>query len=121
MFGQVIFVPKDWGWERIIWNDEKYCGKILFIKKSSCISLQYHKLKDETFYLLSGSIKAKFIRLEEFLNPKDIPVVLMEPGHVKNVPPGTVHQLFALEDSTLIETSSQHFDEDTYRISKIFD
>lgn len=45
----------------------------------------------------------------------------MEPGHVKNVPPGTVHQLFALEDSTLIEISSQHFDEDTYRISKIFD
>lgn len=49
MFSQVIFVPKDWGWERIIWNDEKYCGKILFIKKGSCISLQYHKLKDETF------------------------------------------------------------------------
>ena len=121
MFSQVIFVPKDWGWEKIIVNNEKYCGKILFIKKDSCISLQHNKLKDETFYLLSGSIKAKFIELENFSNPKDIPVVLMSPGDVKNVPPGLVHQLFALDDSMIIEISSQHFDEDTYRISKIFE
>ena len=121
MFSQVKFIPKDWGWEKIITNDKKYCGKILFIKKDSCISLQHHKLKDETFYLLSGKLKSKFINLEDLSDPKDIPVVLMNPGDVKHVPIGLVHQLFALEDSTIIEISTQHFDDDTYRISKHFE
>ena len=121
MFSEVKFISKDWGWEKIITNDEKYCGKILFIKKDSCISLQHHKLKDETFYLLSGKLKSKFINLEDLSDPKDIPVVLMNPGDVKHVPIGLVHQLFALEDSTIIEISTQHFDDDTYRISKLFE
>ena len=28
-------VEKEWGYELIIHNDEKYCGKILFIKKGN--------------------------------------------------------------------------------------
>ena len=46
-FALPIKVDKDWGYELIIHNDEKYCGKILFIKKGHCISLQFHKKKTE--------------------------------------------------------------------------
>ena len=120
MFGQVKFVEKDWGWEKIIENNNLYCGKILFIKKDNCISLQYHKLKDETFYVLSGSLLAKFSREGEFRILEDIAVVKMSEGDVHRVSPGDIHQLFALEDSTIIEISTTHFDEDTYRLSKTF-
>lgn len=121
MFSEVKFVLKDWGWEKIITNNEEYCGKLLFIKKDCCISLQHHKKKDETFYLFSGKLKSKFINLEDLSDPKDIPVVIMNPGDVKHVPIGLVHQLFAEEDSLIIEISTQHFDDDTYRISKFFE
>jgi mannose-6-phosphate isomerase-like protein (cupin superfamily) len=113
-------VHKDWGHELIIHNDEKYCGKILFIKKGSCISLQYHKKKTETFYLQSGELLCKFSEQEDFISPDQMKIVKMYGGQVKEIPVGFVHQVFAVEDSTIIEFSTQHFDDDIYRISKSF-
>ena len=113
-------VDKEWGYELIIHNDEKYCGKILFIKKGCCISLQFHKKKTETFYLQSGELLCKFSEQEEFISPEEMKIVKMYSGNVKEIPVGFIHQVFAIEDSTIIEFSTQHFDEDTYRISKSF-
>jgi len=113
-------VDKEWGYELIIHNDEKYCGKILFIKKGHCISLQFHKKKTETFYLQSGELLCKFSEQEEFISPEEMKIVKMYSGNVKEIPVGFIHQVFAIEDSTIIEFSTQHFDEDTYRISKSF-
>lgn len=42
-------VEKPWGHEIMFAVTEKYINKILFIKKSHRLSLQYHKQKDETF------------------------------------------------------------------------
>lgn len=120
MFEVPAKVEKDWGYELIIHNDEDYCGKILFIKKGCCISLQYHELKKETFYLQSGLLLAKFSKPEDFLN-KEIKIVKMHPGQVKEIPRKYIHQVFALEDSVIIEFSTQHFDDDTYRLSKKFE
>jgi mannose-6-phosphate isomerase-like protein (cupin superfamily) len=113
-------VQKDWGYELIIHNDEKYCGKILFIKKDHCISLQFHKKKTETFYLQSGELLCKFSEQEDFISPEQMKIVKMYGGQVKEIPVGFIHQVFAVEDSTIIEFSTQHFDDDTYRISKSF-
>lgn len=49
-------VPKGWGFEKWIVNNEKYCGKILYMVKDYKCSWHYHKLKDETFYVQSGKI-----------------------------------------------------------------
>lgn len=119
-FLEPIRIEKDWGYELIIHNDEKYCGKILFIKKGCCISLQYHKKKTETFYLQSGELLCKFSEQEEFISPEEIKIVKMYPGTTKEIPAGFIHQLFAEEDSTILEFSTQHFDDDTYRISRTF-
>ncbi len=115
-----IKIGKKWGHELIIHNDERYCGKILFIKKGCCISLQSHKLKTETFYLQSGELLCKFSAEESYISPDQIEVVKMKPGDVKEIPVGYVHQVFAIEDSTIIEFSTQHFDDDTYRLSTEF-
>lgn len=113
-------VNKEWGYELIIHNDEKYCGKILFIKKGHCISLQFHKKKTETFYLQSGELLCKFSKEEDYISPEEMKIVKMYSGDVKEIPVGFIHQVFAIEDSTIIEFSTQHFDDDTYRISKSF-
>jgi cytidyltransferase-like protein len=99
-------VEKPWGYELWIENNDLYCGKILHFNKGCRSSMHFHKIKDETFYVLSGKI-----RLE--VSKKNIE---MNIGDSKRLFPNTVHQFYALEDSDIIEVSSQHFDEDSIRI-----
>ncbi len=113
-------VDKDWGYELIIHNDERYCGKILFIKKGCCISLQFHRKKTETFFLQSGELLCKFSEQKDFISPEEMKIVKMHSGNIKEIPAEYIHQVLALEDSTIIEVSTQHFDDDTYRISRSF-
>ena len=42
----------------------------------------------------------------------------MEPGDSFHVPVGLKHQMIALEDSELFEFSTEHFEEDSYRVIK---
>lgn len=108
-------VKKGWGHEVWIHNDKDYCGKLLFFSKGRKCSLHYHKIKSETFYLQEGLLKCTFYDLE---NPDIISEIIMKPGDMKEIPVGLVHRMEALEDSTLFEFSTQHFDEDSYRIEK---
>jgi quercetin dioxygenase-like cupin family protein len=43
---------------------------------------------------------------------------ILNPGSSFHVPVGLRHQVIALEDSNLFEFSTQHFEEDSYRIVK---
>jgi quercetin dioxygenase-like cupin family protein len=115
------FHPKGWGYESWIVNNEKYCGKLLFFKKGKRCSLHYHKLKDETFYVHKG-------RLEILYGPFDkdaeegqwsiLDVQVLEAGDTFHVPVGMLHQMVGLEDTEMFEFSTQHFEEDSYRINK---
>ncbi|NUQ13052.1 MAG: cupin [Gemmatimonadaceae bacterium] len=54
---EITTVPKPWGHE-IIWaRTDRYVGKILHIKAGHALSVQYHNVKDETVFLLSGEMK----------------------------------------------------------------
>jgi mannose-6-phosphate isomerase-like protein (cupin superfamily) len=105
-------VEKGWGYELWIHNDEKYCGKLLFFNKGKKCSLHYHKLKHETFYVQLGSLKCKFIDGSNEDN------VILNAGDSKEIHQGLIHQMEALEDTVMFEFSTQHFDEDSYRIQK---
>ena len=106
-------VEKSWGYEIWIVNKREYCGKILFFKKGHRLSLHHHRIKDETFYLRSGRLK---VRLR---HPKgEDEFVEMQPGDSMHIPPGLMHQMEGIEESELFEFSTQHFDNDTYRIEK---
>jgi mannose-6-phosphate isomerase-like protein (cupin superfamily) len=50
----VNVVPKSWGREVWIVNNETYCGKILYITAGKTGSLHFHQHKTETFYLRVG-------------------------------------------------------------------
>jgi mannose-6-phosphate isomerase-like protein (cupin superfamily) len=111
----IQIVPKGWGREVWIANNEKYCGKILKIKKGKRCSLHYHSLKTETFFLRAGRL---IVRVKESADSSVIEEFELGPGDCMDVPSGLVHQMEALEDTELYEFSTQHFDSDSFRLEK---
>jgi quercetin dioxygenase-like cupin family protein len=107
--------PKGWGYENWIVNKPQYCGKLLFFQSGKKCSWHYHQLKDEVFYLQTGKLVVKH-SYDDDLNTADETVLF--PGDSFHVKVGLRHQMIALEDSELFEFSTQHFEEDSYRLVK---
>ena len=108
-------VPKGWGWEKWIANSPEYCGKLLFIEKTKRCSWHYHKIKDETFYVQSGELMVIYGTDEDIERAK---IIIMKAGDKLHVPPGMIHQMQARVDTELFEFSTQHFEDDSYRIER---
>lgn len=99
-------VEKPWGHE-VWWADtDRYAGKLLVVNAGHALSLQYHREKDETSYLLSGRL-----RLTQGANAKALSEREIEPGQAWRNEPGTVHSIEALEDSIVLEVSTPHLDD----------
>jgi len=113
LMNDVKIVPKGWGFEKWIVNNEKYCGKLLFFNKGKRCSWHYHKIKDETFYLQSGLISLYYGWDEDLAKAE---ILVLEPGDSFHIPVGLKHQMVAMEDSELFEFSTEHFDSDSYRV-----
>jgi mannose-6-phosphate isomerase-like protein (cupin superfamily) len=47
-------INKPWGHERIIENNDLYVVKEIFVRAGRRLSLQYHKKKIETLFLVAG-------------------------------------------------------------------
>ena len=114
-FLPINFVPKGWGFEKWIVNNEEYCGKLLYFVKGKKCSWHYHKLKDEVFYVHSGKLLVKYSNRDDLENADE---VILNKGDNFHVYRGLRHQMIALEDTELYEFSTQHFDDDSYRIIK---
>lgn len=99
-------VPKVWGYEKWIENNDRYCGKILALNKGYQCSLHYHKNKDETFLILKGLVKMEV----------ENDVSVMPVGSFVRLLPGTKHRFSGLEDSEILEISTHHEDGDSYRL-----
>lgn len=110
----IKFVPKGWGFEKWIVNCEQYCGKLLFIAKGKKCSWHFHKKKDEVFYVQSGKIRIYYGWDD---NIEMATVDILEKGDKFHVPIGMKHRMCALEDTELFEFSTEHFDEDSNRIT----
>jgi quercetin dioxygenase-like cupin family protein len=111
----VNFVPKGWGFEKWIVNCEEYCGKLLYFVKGKRCSWHYHVLKDEVFYVHSGKLLVKHSDRDDINSAQEL---TLEAGDTFHVHRGLRHQMIALQDTELFEFSTQHFDEDSYRIKK---
>lgn len=99
-------VEKPWGHE-VIWAEtDLYVGKILFIEAGEALSLQYHEVKDETLYLLEGTMSF-------FTGPVDgeLEEVTLEEGDNFRVRPFTVHRMVAVTDVRMLEASTNHLDD----------
>jgi len=107
-------VPKGWGKEIIIENNDKYCGKILQFNEGCKFSMHYHLLKDETWYVNSGIFIYRWIDTET----AEVHERRLQIGDTVRQRPGQPHQLECLESGEVFEVSTQHFDSDSYRVWK---
>ena len=100
-------VEKPWGWELIWAHAEAYVGKILFVRAGHSLSLQFHREKDEAWYVQSGRAKLELGDSgDAVLNTEVIAA-----GACFRFRPGTVHRVTALEDTTNIEVSTPQLDD----------
>ena len=100
-------VEKPWGWELIWAETGVYIGKILFVRAGESLSLQFHREKDESWYVESGRARLELGDVgQEALDEEVITA-----GACFRYRPGTVHRLTALEDTTILEVSTSHLDD----------
>jgi mannose-6-phosphate isomerase len=104
---EVRRIPKPWGHE-IIWaSTDLYAGKILHITAGHSLSKQYHRVKDETVYLLSGELRY-YAQAEGSDRVEDVG---LKPGEAFRVTPGTIHYMEAITDCDVLEASTPHLDD----------
>mgnify|MGYP001216894891 FL=1 len=105
-------VPKGWGEEIIIENNEMYCGKVLVFNKGCRFSMHYHLVKDETWYVEEGEFLYRWIDTEVGKHNED----KLYKGDIVRQRPGQPHQIIALTDGRIFEVSTHHEDSDSYRV-----
>lgn len=98
-------VDKPWGHEVWFAQTERYVGKILVIEAGKRLSLQYHRVKDESIYVQEGKLRLTLERNGE-LEVEDL-----GPGEARHIPPGTRHRFEALERCVLCEVSTPEVDD----------
>ena len=100
-------VEKPWGHE-IIWAETpNYIGKLLHINAGHRLSKQYHEVKEETVYVLTGTL---------YNYEDDGSITKVFPGSSFHVNAGQIHRFGASECSVeLVEVSTPHL-EDVIRI-----
>ena len=104
-------IIKPWGKEELIEQNGRYVLKKLFMNKGHRCSLQYHKKKHETIYVLQGMLKIYSGVEIDKLSEK---IYLV--NETISLEPGIIHRMEAVEDSIYLEASTPELD-DVVRIS----
>ena len=94
-------VSKPWGKEELIEYNDNYVMKKLHMKKNECCSLQYHELKKETIYVISG-----LLRLYIGNDIKNLETKELRCGDNITIEPFTIHRMEGIEDSVYLECST---------------
>ncbi len=100
-------VDKPWGHELVFAVTDDYCGKLLAVRAGESLSLQFHRRKDESWYVLEG-------RAELEVGPPGNAVLnreIVSAGAAFHIPPGTVHRVHALDDTVIVEVSTPQLDD----------
>ncbi len=94
--------------------NSKYCKKLLFIFNKQSHPAQYHKRKQETFFVLHGKVKLKIKR-----NKKSITRILHS-GDLVTIIPKDIHSFSGIsKDGCVIEElSTKSLKNDSYYIDK---
>ena len=114
LINKTKIVEKGWGYELWIINNEKYCGKSLFFNENSKCSMHYHLKKEETWIVHSGSFILRYINGET----AEVVEVDLKDNESYTIPVGLPHQLETKTGGEIIEISTEHFENDSYRVWK---
>jgi mannose-6-phosphate isomerase-like protein (cupin superfamily) len=106
----VRVVEKPWGREVWLVVEREYAGKLLEVKKGNRLSLQYHKRKKESMFVLEG-------RAVLTVGRRNLPI---SEGDCVTIKPGEVHRITALSDVRIVEVSTPHV-KDVVRLEDDYD
>lgn len=105
----VTVIDKSWGKEYLLDITSAYAMKRLCIDAGKNISLQYHRKKRETWHVVKGTGIAKI----------DDKIFEVSIGNTISIPVDTIHQIKAITDLVIIESSTIELD-DVVRIREDF-
>jgi mannose-6-phosphate isomerase len=100
-------VDKPWGYELIWALTDDYCGKLLHVAAGHSLSLQFHRVKDESWLIQSGRVKLELGAAGDAVLKEEV----VGAGAAFHYTPGTVHRVTALEDTDILEVSTPHLDD----------
>lgn len=99
-------VLKPWGREIwFAWTD-CYAGKILEINAGHRFSLQIHKKKGESQFIMEGKVKFTYGK-----SVKKLKTVTLTAGDKVDIPPGMIHRAEALTKTVIFEVSTPELDD----------
>lgn len=98
-------VEKPWGYELVWARTSRYVGKILHVKAGHALSLQYHRVKDETLHVLTGELILR-TRPGEAIEAR-----AFRAGETVHIPATLVHQIEAVVDTDVLEASTPELDD----------
>lgn len=104
-------VQKKWGHEAWYHNDEDYCMKLLHVGKDIGCSIHLHRNKKESFLCVKGRVAVHL-----YYQDGTQQIIELAPGYSVDIPQMLAHRFVGVEDSDLVECSTQHFDSDSYRV-----
>jgi mannose-6-phosphate isomerase-like protein (cupin superfamily) len=99
-------IDKPWGKEELLEINDHYMVKKLTMWKGHRCSLQYHKQKKETIYVLSGQLK-----IYSGSSENKLAVKIYGPNETITLLPGTIHRMEGLEDCVYLEASTPQMDD----------
>ncbi len=99
-------VDKPWGYELRWAITPLYVGKLIHIDAGKRLSLQYHVEKDESLFIVSGTLDL-LLQNEQGVDE----VHRLTAGMSARVLPGRRHRFMAVEDVDLLEVSSPQIDD----------
>lgn len=99
-------IKKPWGQEEVIEINSKYMVKRLTMLAGHRCSLQYHNIKRETIYVLSGQLKIISGSSIESLTEQ-----VYQPGESVTLPTGVIHRMEGVSDAVYLESSTPEMDD----------
>jgi mannose-6-phosphate isomerase-like protein (cupin superfamily) len=86
-----------------------YCKKLLILLPGQTHPGMYHKVKDESFFLLFGDLNLK-------LNNIEVPI---KEGEIVSIIPTTIHEFSSTNGAIIEEVSTSHLDNDSFYVDEI--
>jgi len=99
-------VKKPWGWENRFAITDKYLGKVIHVNGGEMLSLQYHRVKDETVLVVSGVMD---LELED--DHGQMQTHRLTPGMSRRILPQRKHRMIGLQECEFFEVSTPEIDD----------
>ena len=99
-------IEKPWGREEVIEINDKYMVKKLTMFAGHRCSLQFHNIKKETIYVLSGVLKIIQGTSQDELEEK-----IYLAGDTITIAPGLIHRMEGGEECVYLEASTPEMDD----------